>query len=70
MILALENRAESFSLGRDLTVEQVQEISALGRKHGFKLAGWRSFERALTCSDLEKVRLAAQELRKQTSMAM
>jgi predicted amino acid dehydrogenase len=65
MILAMENRAESFSLGRDLTVEQVREISALGRKHGFKLAGWRSFERALTLADLEKVRSAAEELRKQ-----
>ena len=59
MILALENRAESFSLGRELTVEQVREIAALGRKHGFKLAGWRSFEHALSPSDLEKVRLAA-----------
>jgi predicted amino acid dehydrogenase len=59
MILALENRAENFSLGRDLTVDQVREIGALSRKHGFKLAGWRSFERALSSSDLEKVRLEA-----------
>jgi predicted amino acid dehydrogenase len=59
MILAMENRAENFSLGRDLTVEQVREIAALGRKHGFKLGGWRSFERALSPADLEKVRLAA-----------
>ncbi|MGD0154120.1 MAG: shikimate dehydrogenase [Thermacetogeniaceae bacterium] len=64
MILSLENRAESFSLGRDLSVNQVREISALGRKHGFKLAGFRSFERALTSSDLEKVRSAAEKLRK------
>jgi len=63
MILALENRAENFSLGRDLTVNQVQEIGALGRKHGFKLAGWRSFERALSTSDLEKVRAAADKKR-------
>ena len=63
MILALENRAENFSLGRELTVERVQEIGALGRKHGFKLAGWRSFERALSPSDLEKVRSAADKKR-------
>jgi predicted amino acid dehydrogenase len=65
MILAMEKRAESFSLGRDLTVEQVREIGALGRRHGFKLAGWRSFERAMAPADLEKVRSAADEIRKQ-----
>lgn len=66
MILALENRPESFSLGRGLTIEQVQEIGALGRKHGFKLAGFRSFERALSRSDLEKVRSVVEKLRKQS----
>ena len=45
MILALEQRYESFTLGRDLTVAQVEEISKLADKHGFKLAGFRSFER-------------------------
>jgi predicted amino acid dehydrogenase len=70
MILALENRAESFSLGRDLTVNQVLEIGALGKKHGFKLAGWRSFERALEPSDLERVRSAAEKLRKQNLKAI
>jgi predicted amino acid dehydrogenase len=64
MILAMENRAENFSLGRELTVKQVQEIGTLGHKHGFKLAGWRSFERALSPSDLEKVRSAAEKKRK------
>ena len=48
MILALENRYENFSLGREMTVEQIDEISALAVKHGFKLAGFRSFERAVT----------------------
>lgn len=59
IILALEGRCESFTLGRDLTVEQVREISSLAAKHGFKLAGFRSFERALSESDIEKVRIAA-----------
>ncbi|KUK36877.1 MAG: fatty aldehyde-rating acyl-ACP reductase [Clostridia bacterium] len=56
MILALEGRCESFSLGRELTVAQVEEISRLGAKHGFRLAGLRSFERALTPEELERVR--------------
>jgi fatty aldehyde-generating acyl-ACP reductase len=53
MILALEERCENYSLGRDLTVSQVREIQRLGKKHGFKLAGLRSFERALTKEDLK-----------------
>jgi uncharacterized NAD-dependent epimerase/dehydratase family protein len=52
MILALEGRYESFSLGREMTVEQIDEISSLAKKHGFKLAGFRSFERALSMEDI------------------
>jgi fatty aldehyde-generating acyl-ACP reductase len=63
MILALEGRIESYSLGRDLTVSQVKEIARLGRKHGFKLAGMRSFERALTPEDLERVKRHAKSFR-------
>lgn len=53
MILALEERCENYSLGSDLTVSQVREIQRLGEKHGFKLAGLRSFDRALTPEDLK-----------------
>lgn len=56
MILALEGRFENFSLGRDLTVEQIEEISALAKKHGFRLAGLRSFERALTDAEIAVIR--------------
>ena len=48
MILALEGRYESFTLGKDVSTEQVTEISRLAQKHGFHLAGYRSFERAVT----------------------
>ncbi len=56
MILALEGRYESFTLGKDVSVEQVREISRLADKHGFRLAGFRSFERAVTDEKIEKVR--------------
>jgi len=56
MILALEQRYESFSLGREMTVEQIDEIKALATKHGFKLAGFRSFEQALSPEDIEKIK--------------
>jgi predicted amino acid dehydrogenase len=58
MILALEGRMESFSLGRSITVDQVLEMEALGAKHGFQLGGFRSFERAVTDREVERVRQA------------
>ncbi|NPV28689.1 MAG: shikimate dehydrogenase [Firmicutes bacterium] len=67
MILALEGRCENFSLGRDLTVAQVEEISRLAAKHGFKLAGFRSFERALSQAELERIRAAAARAKSLTS---
>lgn len=56
MILALEKRYENFSLGRDMTVSQIDEITALAAKHGFKLAGFRSFERAVTPEVIESIK--------------
>lgn len=45
MMLALEGRFEDFTLGRELTLEQVEETGRLAKKHGFRLAGFRSFEK-------------------------
>lgn len=63
MILALEDRCQDYSLGRDIQIEQVQEISGLADKHGFKLAGFRSFERKVNPEDIDRVRAAAQAAR-------
>jgi len=59
MILALENRVGDYSLGRDITLEQVEEITQLAEKHGFKLAGFRSFERAVTKEKIADIRARA-----------
>ncbi len=59
MILALENRCESFTLGRALDVDKVREIEQLGDKHGFRLAGFRSFERVVTEEQIARVRQLA-----------
>lgn len=65
MILALEKRFESFTLGRELTVNQVEEISKLAAKHGFKLAGFRSFERAVSDEHITRIKSrAGEKLRK------
>jgi fatty aldehyde-generating acyl-ACP reductase len=62
MILALERRYESFTLGRDISVEQVMQITSLADKHGFKLAGFRSFERAITEEQIAQIRRNAGRL--------
>nr|HID12274.1 shikimate dehydrogenase [Anaerolineae bacterium] len=38
MVLALEGRYESYSLGKRVQVEQVREIARLARRHGFESA--------------------------------
>ncbi len=56
MILALEQRYESFTLGKDISLAQVQEISRLAEKHGFKLGGFRSFEKPVTQAIIERIK--------------
>ena len=56
MLLALDGRYENFTLGRDVSVRQVEEISRLADKHGFKLAGFRSFERAVSDEQIAQIR--------------
>ncbi len=56
MILALEGRYENFTLGRELTIKQVMEIDKLAQKHGFKVTGFRSFEKAVTEADIHTIK--------------
>ncbi len=60
MILALANRIENYSLGKTLDLERVREIEQLGDKHGFRLAGFRSFERVVTEEQIDRVRRVAE----------
>jgi fatty aldehyde-generating acyl-ACP reductase len=63
MILALEGRYESFSLGKDIDLERVEEIARLGDQHGFRLAGFRSFERTVTEEQIGRIRSNTQRIR-------
>jgi predicted amino acid dehydrogenase len=56
MALAMEGRYESFTLGKQITVEQVEEIAGIATKHGFSLGGFRSFEREVTGEHIARVR--------------
>ena len=56
MILALEGRYENFTLGRNLSVEQVDEIAHLAAVNGFRVDGLRSFERAITKEQIARIK--------------
>lgn len=58
-LLALAGRYENFTLGREVSVEQVRETQRLAREKGFELAGFRSFEKPVTEETIRAVRHAA-----------
>ncbi len=53
--LTLEGRFEDYTVGKEITIERVQEITAIAKKHGFKMSGFRSFEKEVTEKQIETV---------------
>ncbi|MFN8426871.1 MAG: hypothetical protein U0X93_18905, partial [Anaerolineales bacterium] len=64
--LALEGRFEDYTLGKHLTRARVEEISAICKKHGFRMSGFRSFEKEVTDEQIEIVRRNARTTRSAT----
>lgn len=62
--LALEGRFEDYTLGKVITRERVDEITAIAERHGFRLSGFRSFEREVTSEQIEAVRQNALRARR------
>ena len=56
IVLALEGRYETFTVGRNIEWEKVKEIYRLGLKHGMKLAAISGVNGVYTDSDLAKIR--------------
>jgi len=67
MILTLEGRCEDYSLGRNLELARVREIAELADKHGFELAGFRSFEKAVDEETIEQIRRRAAQSKRRAS---
>jgi len=59
IVLALEGRYESFTVGRNLSWPKVKEIYQLGLKHGMQLATISGVNGPYTDDDFERVRAAA-----------
>ena len=56
MALAMEERYENFTIGRDISPQQVREMREICHRHGFKLSGFRAFEHAVTMETIDNVR--------------
>jgi fatty aldehyde-generating acyl-ACP reductase len=59
MVLALEGRFEDYTLGKQITRQRVQEITAMAYKLRFRLSGFRSFEKEVSQEKIAAVRLNA-----------
>ncbi len=64
--LTLEGRFEDFTLGKDISRQRVEEITAIAGKHGFRLSGFRSFECEVTEEQIESVRKRARQARRRS----
>jgi len=63
MILTLENKFVNYSLGRGIHLDKVLEIERLADQHGFKLAGMRAFDKAVSDEQIARTREAARRAR-------
>jgi len=67
-LLAMENRFECFTLGRDVHPDRVKEIYRLFRRHGFQIAPLRSFGAPLTDALVDEKNSRAEELRRDPAL--
>lgn len=68
--LTLEGRFEDYTVGKEITRAQVDEITTIAKKHGFRLSGFRSFEREITQAHIERVREAARRAQTRRSSVL
>jgi predicted amino acid dehydrogenase len=68
VVLALEGRYETFTVGRNIEWEKVKEIYKLGLKHGMKLATISGVNGVFTPEDIARIRELALERRSLTSV--
>ncbi len=67
VVLALEGRYETFTVGRNIEWEKVKQIYRLGLKHGMRLATISGVNGVITSDDLDRVRRLALAARNGTT---
>ncbi len=68
IVLALEGRYETFTIGRNIEWEKVREIYKLGLKHGMKLAAISGVNGVFTDEAIERVKRLALKAREEAEM--
>ncbi len=66
MTLALEGCYKSHTLGKEITVDQVETMHTMAARHGFQVSGFRSFELPVTDEKINQIKQNA--LQKQTQL--
>ena len=69
IVLALEGRFETYTIGRQIEWEKVREIYQLGLKHGMQLAAISGVNGVFSDADIEQVRRLALAARAQAAVA-
>ncbi len=69
MALALESHYSDYTIGKDISEAQANEIGEIAHRHGFRLAGFRSFEAEVSPQAITAVRERASVSRKTWSPA-
>jgi len=59
ILLALDGRNESYTLGREIEIDKVKEIGKIGAKHGFKLAPIMAFGKIVPDEEIAEIRKKA-----------
>lgn len=70
MMLALEHRYQHHSLGVDIDIDTINLMRRMAKDHGFKLAGFRSFDRPLAKKDWEAVLAARSSPEEQSVVSL
>lgn len=54
--LALEGCYQSYTLGKEITLDQVEIMHQMAARHGFQVSGFRSFELAITDEKIDQIK--------------
>lgn len=54
--LALEGFNKSYTLGKEITLEQVETMHAMAARHGFRVSGFRCFESPVTEAKIDQIK--------------
>jgi len=54
--LTLEGKFQDYTIGKNIRIDQVREITDIAKKHGFRLNGLRSFEKSISEEQISRVR--------------